>query len=77
MQSTDFTVLWAVIYFSILVNIAFLKPFATSLYETDEEETCCKKVIWIIIEVIISVAVFGVFVGVGWVLWGYIFIPIK
>ena len=28
----DLSMLWIVIYFSILVNIAFLKPIASSLY---------------------------------------------
>lgn len=45
----DISMFWIVIYFTILVNIAFLKPLATSLYEADEEDPCWKKTLWTII----------------------------
>lgn len=31
-ESTDFTVLWAIVYSTIYANIALLKPIATSTY---------------------------------------------
>lgn len=74
-SGSNFTILWFAVYFSILANIAFLKPIASSLYEADEEDSCWKIVLWTIVEVIITMAVFGVFLGIGWLFWGKVFIP--
>jgi hypothetical protein len=71
-SSTDLTLFWVILYFSILVNIAFIKPLFTSLYESDEDDPCWKTTLWVIVEVLISMAVFGVFVGMGWLFWGYL-----
>ena len=45
----DISMLWIVIYFSIFTNLAFLKPLATSLYESDEDDPCWKRALWTII----------------------------
>ena len=71
-STTDLTMFWIVLYFSILVNLGFIKPLLTSLYESDEDDPLWKQILWIIAEVIISVVVFGVMLGVGWVVFGYL-----
>lgn len=76
-SGTNFTILWFVVYFSILVNVAFLKPLASSLYEADEDDPCWKIVLWSLIEVIITMGVFGVFLGVGWIFWAKAYLPIT
>ena len=76
-NSTDFTNLWIVVYFSIFVNIAFLKPLASSLYESDEDDSCFKRVAWTVVEVVIAMAVFGTFLGIGWLFWGVVYLPIE
>lgn len=72
----NFTPLWFAIYFSILANIAFLKPLASSLYEADEDDPCWKIALWSIVEVVITMGVFGAFLGLGWLFWGKIYIPV-
>lgn len=74
--STNFTMLWFAIYFSILANIAFLKPLFSSLYEADEDDPCWKIVLWAIVETIITMGVFGAFLGLGWLFWGKVYIPV-
>lgn len=34
-NDSDLTTLWLILYLSLLANLAFLKPIATSLYERD------------------------------------------
>lgn len=65
------------VYFSILVNIAFFKPLASSLYEADEDDPCWKTVLWSFIEVIITIGVFGVLLGVGWIFWAKSYMPVT
>lgn len=76
-SGSNFTILWFAVYFSILANIAFLKPIASSLYEADEEDPCWKIILWTIVEVIITMGVFGVFLGIGWLFWGKVYIPYE
>lgn len=76
-SGTVFTYLWVGVYFSILANLAFLKPLASSLYEADEEDGCCTRSAWTVVEVIITIAGFGVFLGVGWLFWGKIYLPVQ
>ena len=76
-NGTDFTTLWIVVYFTIFANLAFLKPLATSLYESDEEDSCFKRVCWTVVEVIITMVCFGTFLGIGWLFWGKVYIPIE
>lgn len=70
-------VMWIAIFFTILANIAFLKPLASSLYEADEDDPCWKIALWTCIEVIITMGVFAVFLCVGWVFWGKIYLPVT
>lgn len=69
--------MWFALYFSILANIAFLKPLASSLYEADEDDPCWKTVLWTIVEVVITMAVFGMFLGLGWLFWGKVYINVS
>ena len=57
--------------------VGFLKPLATSLYESDEDDPCWKRVIWTLVELVITMAVFGVFLGVGWLFWGTVSLPVT
>lgn len=76
-STTDLTLFWVVLYFSILINIAFLKPLATSIYERDHDHPCWKSTLWIIAEVCITILVFGCFVGIGWLFWGNVSITVP
>lgn len=71
-STTDLTLFWVILYFSILANLAFVKPLLTSIYESDEDDPLWKRILWILLEVIVSVAVFGVFLGIGWLFFGYL-----
>ena len=73
----DLTVFWLVLYLSLMFNLAVLKPMATSLYERDYDDPCWKSAVWIFFEIIISLGVIGLFVGVGWSLWGTVSIPVD
>jgi hypothetical protein len=73
----DLTMFWLVLYFSLLCNLAILKPIATSLYERDHDDPCWKVTIWTIFEIIISLGVFGIFFGVAWAFWGDISMPVD
>ena len=48
-SSDDLTTFWLVLYISLLINLAILKPIATSLYERDHDDPCWKSTLWIII----------------------------
>ena len=48
-SSNDFTALWLILYCSLIVNLAVLKPIATSLYERDHDDPCWKIALWTII----------------------------
>lgn len=71
-STTDLTLFWIILYFSILGNIAFVKPLLTSIYESDEDDPLWKRMLWVMVEVIVSIAVFGVFLGIGWLFFGYL-----
>jgi hypothetical protein len=71
-STTDLTLFWIVLYFSILANLAFVKPLLTSIYESDEDDPLWKRILWIFLETIVSVSVFGVFLGIGWLFFGYL-----
>lgn len=75
-DDTDFMSLWLAIYLSLLINLGFLKPIATSLYQRDHDDSCIKSCVWINIEIIISLGVFGMFIVISWVFWGDIHVPI-
>lgn len=45
----ELSVLWIIVYFSILAVIAFLKPLGTSLYESDEDDPCWKRILWTLV----------------------------
>lgn len=74
---SDLTTLWLALYFSLLVNLALLKPIATSLYERDHEDPCWKVVLWTLFEIFVSLGVFGLFFGVAWAFWGDIAMPVE
>lgn len=76
-NGSDLTTLWLILYLSLLVNLAFLKPIATSLYERDHEDPCWKVTLWTAFEIIVSLGVFGLFFGVGWAFWGDIAMPVE
>jgi len=69
--------LWLAIYFSLLINLGFLKPIATSLYERDHDDPCWKSALWINIEIIISLGIFGMFIIFSWTFWGDVQVPIE
>jgi hypothetical protein len=48
-SSLDLSTFWIILYLSILLNIAFLKPIITSLYERDPDDPCWKSGVWITI----------------------------
>ena len=48
-SSDDLTVFWLILYISLMVNLAVLKPIATSLYERDHDDPCWKSALWIIV----------------------------
>jgi hypothetical protein len=73
----NFSVIWFAIYFSILGTISFIKPLASSLYEADEDDPCWKIALWSIIEVIITIGVFATLLGLGWLFWGKVYIPVT
>ena len=69
-SSDDLTVFWLILYISLMINLAVLKPIATSLYERDHDDSCCKNVLWIIVEIFISVMVVTIFIVIAWSFWG-------
>ena len=48
-STTDLTLFWIILYFSILGNLAFVKPLFTSIYESDEDDPLWKRILWIIL----------------------------
>ena len=73
----DLNMGWYIIYFSIIGNIAVIKPLITSFYESDSDDPCWKRFLWVIAEFIISMLVFGVLLGIGWILLGSVDYPIE
>ena len=71
-SNDDLTTYWLILYISLMVNLAVLRPIATSLYERDYDEPCWKSAVWIMVEIIVSVFVIGLFIIIGWNFWGTI-----
>jgi hypothetical protein len=67
---SDLTTFWLALYFSLLLNLALLKPIATSLYERDHDDPCWKVTLWTFFEIMLSLGIFGLFFGVAWAFWG-------
>ena len=76
-SDTDLTTLWLALYFSLLANLALLKPIATSLYERDHDDPCWKITLWTFFEIAVSLGVFGLFFGVAWAFWGDVAMPVE
>lgn len=76
-QQIDLSSFWLVLYFSLLANLAFLKPIATSLYERDPDDPCWKTALWTFFEIVVSLGVFGAFFGIAWSFWGEIAMPVD
>ena len=73
----DLTTFWLILYITLMANLAVLKPIATSLYERDYDDPCWKSAVWIFFEIIISVSVIGLFIGIGWTFWSTVKIPVE
>ena len=73
----DLTTFWLILYITLMANLAVLKPIATSLYERDYDDPCWKSAVWIFFEIIISVSVIGLFIGIGWTFWSIVKIPVE
>ena len=76
-SNEDLTTFWLILYISIMINLAVLKPIATSLYERDHDDSCCKSVLWIIIEIFISIMVVTIFIVIAWSFWGNVQINVD
>ena len=76
-SDSDLTTLWLVLYFSLLCNLAFLKPIANFLYERDHDDPCWKTTLWTFFEIVTSLGVFGMFFGLAWSFWGEIAMPVD
>jgi hypothetical protein len=76
-EQVDLSSFWLVLYFSLLANLAFFKPIATSLYERDHDDACWVTALWTFFEIIVSLGVFGAFFGVAWSFWGEITMPVD
>lgn len=48
-STTNLTLFWTILDFSILGNLAFVKPLLTSIYESDEDDPLWKRMFWIIL----------------------------
>jgi LMBR1 domain-containing protein 1 len=71
-SNDDLTVFWLILYITLMINIAVLKPIATSLYERDHDDSCIKNTVWMIVEIAISVFLIGFIILMGWTFWGTI-----
>jgi len=76
-SNDDLTPFWLFLYVSLMVNLAVLKPIATSLYERDHDDPCWKSLLWTIVEIFISAVVVALFIVIAWSFWGNVKINVD
>jgi LMBR1 domain-containing protein 1 len=66
------TAFWYIIYIVVLVFITILMPYAIFLYETDEEDSMCKRLLSALFYTIGALVISLLILFISWIFFRYV-----